>query len=365
VQFFRTAVRPNARPLPALAAVLAAAIALGSAVPAGSARADDAAPVDEIGISAQPVSGDGATRSRFDYTIAPGQSLDDAYQVTNRSTAPQTFTVFATDAFNTDDGSFALLETGTAPTDAGAWVSFDGQSSVVMTLQPDESATVPFTLRTPDDATPGDHAAGIVASVQTSDGQVLVDRRLGARLYVRVPGDLQPSLSIAGMSASYSPGLNPFAGETTVTFTVRNAGNVALSGDLKTEVRGLFGIGLSAPLEEEVAEMLPGSTRTITTTVAGVGQWVYLAPVVTLYPRVDATAQNPGALTSVSRDTVVFAMPWAALALLLVAGLVVLVVRVRRRRDAVRAQEWMDFAEAEARRKAEAEREPAVAETRS
>lgn len=358
MQIFRTAVRPNARPLATIAAVLAGAVALSALIASAPARAEDAAPVEEIGISAQPVADDGPIRTRFDYTIGPGQSLEDAYTVTNRSTGPQTFTVYATDAFNTDEGAFGLLETGVAPTDAGAWVSFSGASSVQLTLQPDESTTIPFTVRAPDDATPGDHAGGIVASVQSPDGQVLVDRRLGTRLYARVPGELQPNLSIAGISSSYTPSLNPFAGETTVTFTVRNAGNVALAGDLKAEVRGLFGIGLSAPVEQEVSEMLPGSTRTVTATIAGVGQWIYLNPVVTVYPKVDDTAPNPGPLPSVTRDTVLFVVPWLLVAIIVLGLLVWGGIRLSRRRNDARAKEWMEYAEAEARRKAEAEREP-------
>lgn len=363
MQIFRTAVRPNARPLAAIATVVAGAFVLGAVFATAPARADDAAPVDEIGISAQPVSDDGPLRTRFDYSMSPGQTLEDAYSVTNRSTGPQTFTVYATDAFNTDEGAFGLLESGATPTDAGAWISFSGAPSVQVTLQPDESTTIPFTVRAPDDATPGDHAGGLVASVQSPDGQVLVDRRLGTRLYVRVAGDLQPGLTIAGISSSYAPSLNPFAGETTVTFTVRNAGNVALSGDLKTEVRGLFGIGLATSLEQDLSEMLPGSTRTVTTTVSGVGQWVYLNPVVTVYPRVDETAPNPGPLTSVSRDTVLFVVPWVALVLLLLSALVWGGIRLSRRRNDARAKAWMEYAENEARRKADAEREPVSVES--
>ncbi|RWR21006.1 DUF916 domain-containing protein [Microbacterium enclense] len=357
MQIFRTAVRPNARFSAAIATVVAGAVALGAMLASAPARAEDAAPVDEIGISAQPVNDDGPIRTRFDYQVGPGQTLEDGYIVSNRGTAAQTFTVFATDAFNTDEGAFSLLDTGVAPTDAGAWVNFSGESSVQVTLQPGESTTIPFTMRVPDDATPGDHAGGLVASVQSPDGQVIVDRRLGTRLYVRVPGDLQPNLSIAGISASYTPSFNPFAGETTITYTVRNAGNVALSGDLKSEVRGLFGIGLATPVEEELSEMLPGSTRTITTTVSGVGQWLYLNPAVTVYPQVDETAPNPGPLLSVTRDTVVFAVPWLLLGLIVLGLLIWGGIRFSRRRNDARAKEWMEYAEAEARRKAETERE--------
>lgn len=352
--------RPNAWGIrsAALALIAAAAVSLGLSS-AGSARADDApAPNDTIGISAAPQSADAASpRSRFSYQMGPGQELDDVYVVTNVGSTPQSFTVFATDAFNTDEGGYGLLETGVAPTDAGAWVAFSGQPSVAVQLEPGASTEVPFRVAVPADARPGDHAAGLAVSALSNDGQVLVDRRVGTRLYVRVPGDLQPLLSIDGMSASYTPSLNPLDGETAVTFTVRNAGNVALAGRLKAEVRGLFGIGVSGEVGAEVDEMLPGSTRTVTTTVSGVGQWIYLSPAVTLYPSVDQQALNPGPLRSVSRDTVLFVVPWALLAALIIGLLVWGGLRLRRRIDDRRARAWVEYTEAEARRKAELERE--------
>jgi len=354
--------RPNARGPRSLAIALIAGIALSLAAlgPAATA-ADEAAPEDTIGISAKPQAADenSVGRTRFSYQMSPGQNIDDVYVVTNSGTTAQTFTVFATDAFNTAEGGYGLLDTGVQPADAGAWVRFGGETSVTAALQPGESREIPFSLVVPADASPGDHAAGMVVSALADDGQVLVDRRVGTRLYVRVPGDLQPNLTVDGMSASYTPSINPLAGEATVTFTVRNAGNVALSGDLKTEIKGLFGIGLTSALETEVDEMLPGSTRTVTTTVSGVGQWVFLNPVVTLYPSVDAEALNPGPLTSVTRDTILFAVPWVLLGLIVVGLGIWGWIVFSRRRDARRAQAWIEYTEAEARRKAESEREPA------
>jgi dihydroorotate dehydrogenase (fumarate) len=320
------------------------------------AAADPAA--DSIGMSAEPLNEGGTTvRSRFDYQIGPGQVIEDSYVVTNEGTSPQVFVVFATDAFNTEDGSFALLDTGVEPSDAGSWVTFGTERSATVSLQPAESATVPFRVQVPADATPGDHAGGLVVSLQSADGQVLLDRRLGTRLYVRVPGELQPNLTIAGMTSSYAPSLNPLAGDATVTFTVQNSGNVALAGQLKAEVKGLFGIALAAAVDQEVSEMLPGSTRTVTVVVSGVGQWVFLNPTVTLYPSVDETAPNPGALASVSRDTVLFVVPWALLALVVIGLAIWGWIWFSRKRDDRRAKAWMEFTESEARRKADAERE--------
>lgn len=352
--------RPNAWGIRSVALAVAAGIALslGAFAPATAATSDPATE-DTIGISAEPMStgADPVGRTRFSYQMSPGQNLEDSYLVTNSGSTPQTFTVFATDAFNTEEGGYGLLDTDVAPTDAGSWVRFAGETSTTLDLQPGETREVPFSVGVPADASPGDHAAGVVVSALANDGQVLVDRRVGTRLYVRVPGDLQPNLTIDGVSSSYTPSLNPLDGETTITFTVRNAGNVALSGDLKAEVKGLFGIGLSAAVDQEVDEMLPGSTRTITTSVSGVGQWVFLNPVVTVYPKVDPEALNPGPLVSVTRDAILFVVPWVLLAAVLLGLAVWGWIVFSRRRDARRAQAWIDYTEAEARRKAESDRE--------
>jgi dihydroorotate dehydrogenase (fumarate) len=362
VLIFATSVRPNARGLILLSAALAAGIAL-SASTYSSALAAAASDEDTIGISAEPLTDPNTTgRTRFSYQIGPGQEVDDAYVVSNTGSTPQTYAVFATDAFNTEDGGYGLLDTDVIPSDAGSWVTFEGGATKLdVILQPGESKVVPFTVRVPADAGPGDHAAGMLVSAVSVDGQVLVDRRVGTRLYVRVPGELQPTLTISSLSASYTPSLNPLAGDATVTFTVTNGGNVALAGDVTVAVKGLFGIDLAAPVNSQVEEMLPGSTRTVTTTVTGVGQWVFLNPSVTLVPTIEPDALNPGPLNRVNRDAVLFVVPWALLALVVIGLAIWGWIWFSRRRNDRRAQEWIEYTEAEARRKAGAEPAPATA----
>ena len=102
--------------------------------------------------------------------------------------------MLSTDAFNDDAGEFALLETSVAPVDIGAWVTFEnGANRLQFDLAPGESRLVPFTVSIPAEATPGDHAGGIAASVQSPSGQVTLDRRLGTRMYLRVSGESKPA----------------------------------------------------------------------------------------------------------------------------------------------------------------------------
>ena len=308
------------------------------------------------GISGTPASESGADqRSRFSYEAAPGQSLSDNYLLSNTGTTAQTLRVFATDAFNTEDGAYGLLDTTAVPTDAGSWVTFGGAAFVDVPLAAGASQLVTFTMTVPADAAPGDHAAGIVISATSSQGQILVDRRVATRLYVRVPGDLQPALTVSSFSASYDATVNPLAGDTTITFTVANKGNVALGATMVIGVNTFFGIGATTPIRQELSEMLPRSTRVISVTVPGVPQLGYLNPYVQLAPTVADDAMNPGALTTVNRDAVTIAVPWWLVVILIVGGAVYAIVRVRRRIDTARAEEWVAHMEAEARKKAEDE----------
>lgn len=337
------------RPVRAVAALLA--VLTAALLGAAPAFADD---VDSIS------AGPGDDRTRLSYQLQPGQRIEDEYVVRNTGSTAQSVTLFGTDAFNTEEGQFALLDTAKKPTAVGTWVLFDGsQPTETFPLDPGQQRTVPFTLVVPADASPGDHAGGIVVSSQKGDGQILVDRRVATRLYVRVPGDLQPALTIANVSAAYQAQWNPFTGSTAVTFTVRNSGNVALGASMLVGAKALFGIPAGTAVRQNLPELLPGSTRTLTVVVPETAQVGYLNPYVQLQPTVEKDALNPGPLALVSRDTVIAAVPWWILILaVLVAGFF-LFRRWRRRSDGKRAEAWIAYTEEEARRKAREEQEAA------
>lgn len=335
------------------AVLLSSAVAF-LAVPT-TALADDA-----LGLAGAPADAEGAVdgRTRFTYEIAPGQQVTDHYRVTNTGTTPQDVTVFASDAFNDPDGNYGLLPTDGEPTDAGSWVSLDGAGPrVSMSLQPGESRTVPFTLTVPADAGPGDHAGGIGISAVAADGQVRVDRRVASRLYVRVPGELQPILLVSGMDAEYLPSLNPLDGTTRVTYTVTNPGNVALSGTLASGVRTFFGIPVGAYTHDAIDELLPGSTRTLTLELHGIPPLIFLNPFLSLQPVADDPTLTAVQAVQTERDTVVIAIPWLILGVIVLVVGAILWTRFRRRRDERRAREWIEYTEAEARRKADHESE--------
>jgi dihydroorotate dehydrogenase (fumarate) len=307
---------------------------------------------ESLSISAAP-SADGridTSRSRFSYRVDPGQAVADQYFVQNTGTVAQKVTIYATDAFNSEDGGFALLDTSETPSDVGSWVLFDGGvSRVDLTLAPGESRVVGFTMTVPAEATPGDHAGGIVVSAQSDgEGQVVLDRRIATRLYARVKGDLFPLLAISSIDAKYTGDFfNPFGGTATITTTLSNTGNVSLGASVVAGVNGVFGIPLTQFVRLEVPELLPGTTRTYSFEVTGVGAWIYLNPYISLLGTIDEDAIVPGPMPVMARSVSLFVVPWHFLIALIVVGAVIIGMRARARSNEDRAAEWIAYAAAQ------------------
>ncbi|MEU8139280.1 WxL protein peptidoglycan domain-containing protein [Streptodolium elevatio] len=273
-------------------------------------------------------------RTYLVHDLVPGQKLDDGVRITNYSDQPMTFTVYGTDAFTTNDGSFSLLPAERGPSDAGTWIT-PGQTSV--TVAPGAGVDVPVTIAVPADAEPGDHAAGVIASVATvqadaSGRLVQVDRRIAARAYFRVAGPLRPALQIQDVQLSYDTPGNPFPGSrATVTYRVRNTGNTRVSAAADVKVDGPLGWTLGGPRGDSVAELLPGAELTRTVHFDGVFPAGRLTASVTVRtgPAPQGAAVAP---VSTTRTTTAWAVPWIPLAsLFALAVLGTVALRLRRR----------------------------------
>lgn len=333
-----------------LAALLSAALLAlaGVALSASTAHADDTV---GIGIAPADAHGKSDGRTRFSYKADPGQSITDHVRVTNAGNASLKVTVFAADAYNADNGDFALRDTKEKPTDAASWVRFDGKQRLTMTLRKGQSRLIPFTVTVPADARPGDHPAGVLAAATTT-GQLTVERRIANRMYVRVSGDLQPVLTISSISGAYGSGLNPADGSVTVSATVTNSGNVALEGVVTLSGSTWFGTGTGQTVRSDLAEILPGNTTTVSYQLTGVPQVGYVVTTMLLQSGISGDAPDPGPLPVITRDVFVLALPWLVLALVALGLGGWFILRRRRRRDYERAREWAAFTEDEARRAA-------------
>lgn len=288
--------------------------------------------------SVQPVSQPGGPgRSYLVHDLAPGQTLDDAVRISNYTDRPMTFTVYGTDAFTTTDGSFSLLPADRKPVDAGTWIA-TARSSV--TVRPGEFADVPVTVTVPADAEPGDHAAGVIASVATTQTDasgrlVQVDRRIAARAYFRVAGPVHAGLSVDDIHIAYDNPGNPFPGATaTVTYRVRNTGNTRLAANTDTTISGPFDWKLGGPRRHNATELLPGAEITVTERFDGVFPAGKLTATVTA--RAGQAPQGaPVPVLSTTRTAGVWAVPWAVVGgIAAVMAAAALVLWLRRRGSA-------------------------------
>jgi hypothetical protein len=271
----------------------------------------------------------GRERAYYTYSLAPGGTVTDALAVVNRSDKPIKLRLYASDAFTTAAGGIDVLAADKQPVDVGSWITL---KTTTITLASQQSATVPFTLRVPATATPGDHSGAVITSLITSQtGQaVQLDRRLGSRVYLRVTGPVTPSLRVSDVQAVYRGTANPGgSGTTTVTYRVSNIGNVRLAAQQRVTVTGIFGtLQRSAPATD-LAELLPGNSVTRSALVSGVWPGIRLSAAVELQP-FSPTDPTLRAAPAGSGD-VAWAWPIGQLGVLILLAALVQLARWRRR----------------------------------
>lgn len=252
--------------------LIMALLALVSPGPASGAASDV--------FAVEPAGADGPDgRSFFVYELAPGQVFQDTVAVTNLSDTELRLALYPTDGYTIPrGGGFSPLPEGAEPTSVGSWISLPTDELVI---PPATRADITFEIEVPNDASPGDHAGVIIASdliggdEETADGvSINVRERIGARIYVRVPGELAPAAEVESIGVDFDRSINPFSGgEATVTARVTNTGNVRLSPDVAIEITGMFGRVLKTIGGESFQDVLPGGSVVVTSDVAGVSPW--------------------------------------------------------------------------------------------
>ncbi|MEV0890037.1 DUF916 domain-containing protein [Promicromonospora sp. MEB111] len=317
------------------------------------AAAPSAVPTDDVTWGVRTATNDqGTERENFRYTVDPGAKVSDELVVTNHGETPLRLDIYAADGYTTTAGQLDVLtrddaaDTGsddTGPDDTGS--NDTGSVNVgswldpavdQVRLAPGESADVPFTLQVPDDATPGDYAGAILTSrtVTAQDAGLDYETRSGIRVYLRVAGDLAPSLTVTDAHVEYHQTLNPFGpGDATVTYTVRNDGNVRLAANQQVGVAGPFGWLGAQGAADDVPELLPGESWPVSVPVDGVAPLFWLGADIVLVAQLpDVAGATPG-VAPVEAHASGWAVPWLPLVVVvLLVGAVVVMVRRRRTR---------------------------------
>jgi Bacterial protein of unknown function (DUF916) len=247
----------------------------------------------------------------------PGTVLRDKVSVSNLTDRPMTFRLYGADAYNTArDGGFAVRTIDEKSTQTGAWIRL---VKTRITVPPRQRVDVPFQIRIPADAAPGDHPGAVVAlDTRTEQGAgdlaVAVRRAVGARVYLRVGGPALPALAVSRMTVRHHQPLVPGTGASTavVHYRLVNRGNVTLRPRVRLTARGLFGRTLlSRPAHDTRVQLLPGQSLDLTET------WTDAPHLDHVRLALTATAQGGVDDTAGVSYT---AVPWAAVGALLAAA---------------------------------------------
>jgi hypothetical protein len=269
------------------------------------------------------------SRTVYKYlNIQPGSTIFDHVAVFNRSLQSAAFSIYATDATGTStSGALTLLPANSRPFSIGAWTTFPGHGGQFSIIIPGgKGIIIPFDIKVPRRATPGDHVGGMIAAVgvphRAANGQlVTVYERIAVPIELRITGKLVAALTVQSVSVGYSTPFNPFGGGSAhVTYSVANTGNVLLTGNQVVTFTGPFG-GKSTIRMHKLPTILPGDSVQYTASAGGLYPAGSVGAHVTVTPTWPADfTPLPVELVSASGSSSAFEFPWALLVLVILLG---------------------------------------------
>jgi hypothetical protein len=315
---------PSRVPRLVAAALITAAAAGLLPGPATAAPAPPATQKATFGL--QPATkGKPDARPYLSYQTSAGGTFTDQVALLNYSAFPLDLQLYVGSLSNAANGSLSVSASDAPLADAAAWTHLDGGPRTVHiaagTPAGPAEALLPVGLAVPLNATPGDHVAAVVASLQTlgknpKGENVRLLQRVALRIFVRVNGTIRSHYTIERVKVGYGGTLNPFgAGHADVTYSIRNDGNVSIGVSQRLKVSGWFGDTGTAPKIDDIPVLLPGNTVQVHVRVKNV--W----PEVRLSAKVTGTSLRTGAsidtlLPAVSASASTWAIPWPLLVLL-------------------------------------------------
>jgi hypothetical protein len=312
------------RRLSRLASGALAAVLLGVSMQSAASASTSKAP-NRVTFGVEPAGTTGADgRPNFSFSVTPGGSLDDHVAILNFSSVVLSLQVYAVDAVETATGGLGLTLPGSKQTGVGDWVDLPARFLTVRvpaeTNHLPGQVVLPLLVKVPLSATPGDHVGGIVASLRTvgvnSSGQhVILNQRIGTRVYVDVAGKAVPRLSIQDLAAAYDGTLDPIGrGRVRVSYLVTNTGNVDYGVTQRLSLSGLFGSTTHASMAP-IALLIPGASVRESVVLKGVFPEFIEHLSVTADAVAPPNGTSPRLGPVVARDTV-WAIPWPLIVLL-------------------------------------------------
>lgn len=197
---------------------------------------------------------DPATRAYFKPVIAPGATFSDEVVVTNTGDEPLTFFVSGVDGLTAQTTGAVYANRQDKPTETGTWIE---TSASELTVAPRSEAALPFTVRVPADAAPGDHLGGVAfenAAPQSSGSNIRITQvvRAVVGVSVRVPGPAEMVLRVGDLRLRRQDG----TGTVAAFLRLANDGRALGKPDLSVTLSGPD--GYRRTVERRLDTVLPG-----------------------------------------------------------------------------------------------------------
>ena len=198
------------------------------------------------------------SKAWFIYNLEPGEVKRGKVDIANLSDTSLKAKVYPVDAVTTKDGAFAPEPEDREKVGVGTWIIL-AESEV--SLKPKETKTIDFTLKVPQNAEVGDHMGAIIVQSKeppkAAEGTGLrIATRVGARLYITVPGDIVKKLEFEKFTREVKDG------KTTFSLTFVNKGNVRIGPKGEIKITDIFGKETDS-IKITEREVFPEKTITI------------------------------------------------------------------------------------------------------
>lgn len=202
---------------------------------APTARAIESANIGVL--PANPRADNPRTNSIFVFEVKPGASAKDGVKVVNNSNETKNILLYAVDAQNSSDGAFACAQKADEQTGVGQWTKL---TKTRVTLAPNSTEIVPFTLTMPANADVGEHNGCIavqedVPATQDDSSGIVLSFRSALRVAVVVPGDISAKLGFVDIIRETT------AQKVRVSPIVKNDGNVSVDASIDVRLVNIFG----------------------------------------------------------------------------------------------------------------------------
>lgn len=200
--------------------------------------------------------------SQFIYDKEPGSVIEDIASIKNFSDEVSTVKIYAVDATTTESGNFILTFKDDKQEWIGQWTEI---STDTITLNPKESVDIPFKITLPEKATPGQYLGGIVIEESSDKGietdgserekgtSVSVQTRIGARVYLTIPGEIIEDIKLANVEV-----VKDIRAVTKFYFTIENNGNVSYTPYARINIYDTVG-NLYETIEQQLGTSPPHS----------------------------------------------------------------------------------------------------------